>query len=135
MKRLLILGFTFIYTVLATGVAFSIHYCRGEIADVCIAGSKENVTCCSTASCCSTGTEKDLPCCEDEFVFVQFNATQIATSINRFNVEYSYPAILSTLGQFDNEVEWVNNSEKSCIISDNISPPLWLLHCNFTFYG
>ena len=134
MKRTFVILFSMLYASLSTGLALNIHYCQGEIEDIFFAGQEEESSCCAT-TCCEKPEETKPSCCEDEVVLIQFSGEQVVTT-QKFLEKESFDGITQSIVHSPAQaICQENNAALPKVSSSDSSPPLWLLHCNFTFYG
>ncbi|MEM7103716.1 MAG: hypothetical protein AAF502_11330 [Bacteroidota bacterium] len=128
MKKLLTISFAAFYLLTAVGVTVSVHKCMGQIASIKLFVE--------AGGCCCSKDKAMNDCCEDESVFVQLDDDQRIIKSLRISDDLQpelnvVPSIqLTSIKVKKNEVR---------IESQNLPPPLkqpiWLLNCNFTFYG
>lgn len=120
------------------GLAFNVHYCGGELAEIsldykksepCIADKveKENA-CCATSdehdSCCTNNKVDIKKTISDEVIVKSF---QLDLGVFTFMEEWK-PATITAV-----EEEVIKSNEASFYCDSN-APPLYKLYCKYIFY-
>lgn len=127
MKRAVTVLFSLVYLFLVTGITINVHYCMGEVKSVTLY-SEGQLCCCETDS-------MPLGCCSDETLVVQFSPDDqlaesgivVAKHAARVEEEISTP------------IRDHRHSQRSDAMRGAVAiapgPPIWLKHCNLTYYG
>jgi hypothetical protein len=135
MKRSFIILFALLYAFLSTGLALNVHYCQGEIEDIFFAGQDDEPSCCAVL-CCEAPKETKSSCCEDEVLLIQFDTEQIVVPQKVLDSKEQITGLPPTNQNLKSERIYQKTNTSAPIVQiTGSSPPLWLLHCNFTFYG
>lgn len=74
MKKTVILFLTFIYLVVASGMAFNFHFCKGKINSVSLAFGQKHEGCCGKKKM----TKKK--CCDEKIAILKINDTQYSST-------------------------------------------------------
>ena len=127
MKRSLYILLGLKYFILTIGIAISLHFCQGDLAGI-------NLT--TIEACCCGPEEVPSDCCTNNEVQLLFDADQqapskIESNWKIFSVDIPGLTDLTSLTTID-----IPDSE--LILFDLPPPdkePLWLVLCDFTFYG
>lgn len=137
-KKSISVFFAIFFLMTKIGVAFNIHYCHGQIAEVKHIFQHKEGCGMDMSMDMNSSTKKQLnkkSCCSDEVITIQ--NTDINTITDK--LELSKPLLIAVLNtailfhliEFPPqnnimEVEYENSSH---------SPPLYQLYCNYTLYS
>lgn len=128
MKKFAAIFLTTFYLLATVGVAFSVHFCDGQV---------DTINVYAKASDCCCGDENSMAdCCDDEQFFFQLDSEQKVNQNLRVNTEklissFSYLVFTKIL----------TDSEEEIIISEELNhshpykQPIRLLQCSLTYYG
>ena len=146
MRQIIHILFSVFYLSSIVGVPVHVHYCKGDLVSVGFLNASEECCCVEEVevkACCSEKSDDkscqvsmEDECCSFDHLFIQYDEE---------NQVYKNPILSSnsakdqlvfhsfTISNSDND----SDSEESLYITHPppIPQPLWLLHCNFTFYG
>jgi len=136
LKKVFTIGLTAFYLFLTAGLPITVHYCHGHIEEINIL--TKNITCCEDMempvnNCCEIKDMSD--CCSNEYYVYQLDIDEEITK--PFKITKSVFATIMKAQVFDLTVSY-EDDDKTCQFFD-LPPPanqsLWLVNCNFTFYG
>jgi hypothetical protein len=115
MKRPVILFFTFVYLVVASGLSVNLHYCGGKIKDVSLfyTGTKDDSGCCGKM-------KKSKGCCNNKSAILKVNDDQQYVSI----VKYSPEQLLSDYLVHSSVLSFLINQKFELIETVQHPPPL-----------
>lgn len=74
MKKISIIFFTFVYLIVASGVAFNVHYCKGKINNISFLCHKSN------EGCCGKKKMNKKNCCKEKSSVLKINDTQYSST-------------------------------------------------------
>ncbi|ESU19752.1 hypothetical protein FCR2A7T_16130 [Flavobacterium cauense R2A-7] len=120
------------------GLAFNVHYCGGELAEISLDYKKsepcvekkveKEATCCASADkhddCCSNSKVTLKKSASDEVLVKSF---QLDLGVFTFVEEWK-PSLIATAE------EKVNSSDIPSFYCDSNAPPLYKLYCQYIFY-
>ncbi|XOV95233.1 MAG: hypothetical protein ACFHWX_11085 [Bacteroidota bacterium] len=127
MKKLTFILFVAFYSLTATGFSMNLHYCLEELSEVEFFGHQN--------SCCCGEEESMAGCCEDE-TFQLSSSDQQLQSTTSFNFEATFIIDVSSNEVLDEiDVASISNHLTSEDPPPPQNRPIWLVNCNFTYYG
>ena len=121
------------------GLAFNVHYCGGELAEISLDYKKSEPcevkkiekqdTCCGSTdehdSCCSNSKVDLKKSFSDEVIVKSF---QLDLGVFTFVEGWKVPEVLFSLE------ETILKSDAPSFYCDSNAPPLYKLHCQYLFY-
>ncbi len=122
--------------VAASGLAFNVHYCGGELASVTSIFAFEEpcevVSLTDSTSCCSSGEADHMGCCSDERVQADFD--EMLRS--QINLDFSFTALFAAY-PLPCLTEFVGHTsqKQGHYCCDSNAPPLYKLYTQFVFYA
>lgn len=144
-KKSVLFFLTFVLLVSNSGVAFSVHYCGGEIVSVSSIYSMDNDICKipieevekqyysentdNHFKCC----DDEVKCCDDEVISLQDKSDTVVVKVFSFNVDQFFffeewkPLVFLT------DVITIKNQSLAYYCDVN-APPLFKLYCQYTLY-
>lgn len=126
-----------LYLLVSTsGLAFNVHYCKGEIAAVSSVFEVEESCAMQVEheekSCCAKPSKDHSGCCSDELIQVDFDDV----IIKQINFEFEYVSILPVLAlPIFTAREKIITSTVFRYYFDSNAPPLYQLYSQFVFYA
>jgi hypothetical protein len=127
MKRITAVILALFYLTLASGANINIHYCGENIESIRFLDNNE-------ICCCGINANKS-ECCEDELIYFDIDVDQ--TIGNTYNLGFEqYTFQISKQLRFELfKTEHDFSYSSSFLLPPPKPKPIWLLNCNFTFYG
>ena len=135
MKRLLSILLMVFYLFLTAGVPITVHYCHGQIEEIKILA--KSTDCCEKESqkshCCMN--EDPIKCCSYEHLIFHLDIDEEVISCT--------PVVKVKISSLN--FNFAEESDAGVLVEDDsyhftdlpppIFTPIWLLNCNFSFYG
>jgi len=128
MKRIAAIFLTTFYLLATVGVAFSVHFCDGQVNAINVYAK--------TSDCCCGDEESMAECCDDEQFFFQLDTEQKTIQTFRVNTKEIVHTISNSV-----VTKFLVPTEEQNTFPDVVEHPLpaeqpiWLLNCSLTYYG
>lgn len=121
------------------GLAFNVHYCKGEIASISSVYTIEKT--CDTSKindedkkCCAEETTDHKECCKDKVVSLEDKSSK--KIIKTFSFQINFPFVLQDWKPIlFNEIVTLNQSEKAVFYCEANATPLFKLYNKYIFYA
>ena len=132
MKKTANISFSIIYILFTIGVAISSHYCMGKVSD-------HNIFSFDNHGCmCDDMMGDDHGCCDDELAIVSIEdeqqvTTQLASIVPRMAILFTFD--IETVLKDHKDIDLLAFIGNFGDPPPKLDRPLYLLNCNYTFYG
>lgn len=123
----------FYYFVITMGVSISLHFCKGELT--CFSFSSDNEMCCHVDNEDFTSDKHTVcseNCCSTESLNIALDTDFTLESVNVPNSEFPLPGEGIYI---EINVDTQTLTQNAPTRGSPASPPLYLLHSSFIFYG
>lgn len=134
MRKALSIALLFVYVALFGGFKVSMHFCKGDLAQLSIYAVEETSCCAKIADGCQKHHQlKKMSCCEDRSVFLY-------SDINVKLDDYTSAQLVPKASEFEVKHQ-LTASVQPLVYTQANAPPTFQgraayeLHSSYTFYG
>ena len=135
-KKHISIVIAFLVLISNSGLAFNVHYCKGEIASVTSVFSNEDECEMSFTAdyCCNASIVSHLKCCSDKEVTLKNQTEKFIEKNSKLQFEPVYfpehrPLIFTTIQVIE------VGSENHAFYCKSNAPPRYKLYCQYIFYA